>query len=257
MTSLRVALSFLTILPVGPKRLPERLAAARAWFPLVGLLLGAGLAALDAGLRRAFPLPVASALDLVALIGVTRGLHVDGFLDSCDALFGGHTRERRLEILRDPRVGSFAAVGGMCLLLSTWAALTALSSPSRPWVLILFPCLSRWGILLAMYLYPYARHQGLGAAFKQGSSPWHLAAGAAATVAGAVLLAGWAGVAMLALASVVALAAGRWMAGMLGGLTGDSYGAVNEVTAAAVLLLAVALAGHAGSLFRAPLPTGA
>lgn len=257
MTSLRVALSFLTILPVGPARLPERLAPARSWFPFVGLLLGGCLALLDTGLRRAFPVSLASVLDLAALIVVTRGLHVDGFLDSCDALFGGMSRERRLEILRDPRVGAFALAGGVCLLLATWAALAALRPPMRPWVFVLFPCLSRWGILLAMYRHPYARPKGLGAAFKEGSSPWHLAAGMATAALAGALVAGWAGLALFSVATLAAIAAGRWMSGLLGGLTGDSYGAVNEIAALAVLLLAVALAGHAPSLFRAPLPTGA
>ena len=106
MTGFRVALSFLTILPVGPRDMPEKLASGRAYFPLVGLFLGSGLAALDIGLREIFPPLLVGAILLVSLIVATRGLHMDGFLDSCDALVGGLTRERRLEIMRDPPCGS-------------------------------------------------------------------------------------------------------------------------------------------------------
>ena len=257
MTSLRVALSFLTVLPIGPRRLPEELAPSGAYFPMVGLLLGGGLAALDVGLRQLFPPLLASAVLLVALIVATRGLHLDGFVDSCDALLGGFSRERRLEILRDPRVGAFGAIGGGALLIITWAALTALEAPVRNWILILFPCLSRWGMLLAMQVYPYARPEGLGAAFSQGSSGWQTAVGVATALAASVALAGWAGVVLLALATTVAWGLGRWITALLGGLTGDGYGAINEVTAVAVLLLAVALASLGPSLFRTPLPTGA
>ena len=257
MTSFRAALSFLTVLPVGPRTTPGALAPARAYFPLVGLLLGSGLAALDIGLRQVFPSLLTGAILLVALIVATRGLHVEGFLDSADALFGGFSRERRLEILRDPRVGAFAAIGGFCLLIVMWAALVALAAPVRNWVLILFPCLSRWGMLLAMEAYPYARSQGLGRAFAQGRSRWQVAAALATAMAASIALTGWAGVLLLALATLVAWGLGRWIAGLLGGLTGDGYGAINEVTAVATLLLAVALASHGPSLFRAPLPTGA
>ena len=131
MTSLRVALSFLTVLPVGPRLVPERLAPARAYFPVVGLLLGGSLAGLDIGVRQVFPPLLVNATLIVALIVATRGLHLEGFLDSCDALLGGYSRERRLEILRDPRVGAFGAIGGVALLIATWAALTALETPVR------------------------------------------------------------------------------------------------------------------------------
>ncbi len=85
------ALSFLTIVPGRTLSTGETLGPARTYFPLVGLLLGVAMAALDLGLRSLFPGPLASALLLGALIAATRGLHMEGFLDCCDALFGGFT----------------------------------------------------------------------------------------------------------------------------------------------------------------------
>lgn len=241
MVAFLTALSFLTIVPAPASTTSDRMAPARAYFPLVGLLLGGGLAALDWGLRFAFPVTVTSALLLVALIAATRGLHVEGFLDCCDALFGGFTRKRRLEILKDHHVGAFAAIGGVLLLLTIWSALSALAPPLRTPLLVLLPCLSRWAMLLAMALFPYARPRGLGTAFTRGASLWQVAAGFVTAAAAAALLAGWGGLALVAVASAVSWAFGTWAARLLGGLTGDVYGAVNELAALGVLLASLGL----------------
>ncbi len=239
LASFRAAIGFLTILPVSPRDAAGSLARAPAWFPAVGLLLGGMLAFLDLALR-ALHLPVLlnSALLLATLAALTRALHLDGFMDTCDALLGGFDRERRLEILRDPHVGAFAVVGVICLLLVKLAALTALPSGSRTWVLILFPCLSRAAMVLAMKRFPYARREGLGTPFasRGGLGPW---AGLLVAAAASVALTGLPGLALAALAGVVAWAVGAWATRLLGGVTGDIYGAVNEIAEVAVLALAV------------------
>lgn len=250
---LRVAASFLTVLPVAPRTLPEALAPARAYFPLVGLALGAGLAALEQGLRHAFPPLLSGAVLLIALVAATRALHLEGFIDCCDALWGGHTTERRLEILRDPHVGAFGVAGGACLVAVSWATLASIPTAERARVLLVFPCLSRWAMVAAMEAFPYARKEGLGLAFTRGRTAFQLPAALGTVVAAAALLAGWAGVCMLALATLVALGLGRWMARLLRGLTGDCYGAINEASSVAALLLAVAIARRVPDLFGSPL----
>jgi len=257
MTALRLALSFLTVLPVGPKQAPGAFAPARAWFPAVGLLLGGGLAALDVGLRQVFPDGLVAALLVAALLAATRALHLEGFVDCCDALQGGATRERRLEILRDPHAGAFGVIGAVALVLVQWAALAALPGHVRLEALVLFPCLSRWAMLASMERFPYARTEGMGTAFQRGRSRWQVAAGFVTALAASLGLAGTAGLALLGLATVVAWLAGRWMAGLLGGLTGDGYGAINELASVAALLLAVALANEASGLFGQPFYEGA
>lgn len=254
---LRAAVSFLTVLPVAPRETPREMAPARAYFPLVGLAIGGLLAGLDAALRQAFPRELVAALDLATLVVLTRAIHVEGFVDSCDALFGGYSRERRLEILRDPHVGSFGVVGAVALLLVQWAALAALPGRVRLEVLVLAPCLSRWAILLAMDSFPYARPQGMGTAFRRGRTRAQVAAGFITALASSLGLAGLAGLAMLGLATAASGLVGRWTASLLGGLTGDSYGAVNELATVAVLVLAVGLAGEAASVFGAPFYDGA
>ena len=242
LASCRAALGFLTILPLAPRDPAAGLTHARAWFPAVGLLLGALLAALDAGLR-ALDLPplLTGALLVAALAALTRGLHLDGFMDCCDALLGGYDRDRRLEILRDPHVGAFAVAGVACLLLVKFAALAALPEGSRGRILLLFPCLSRSAILLVMEWFPYVRRMGLGTPLLEHRGRFSLWSGAPLALAAAVVLAGLPGLALVALAGGIAWAVGAWAARLLGGVTGDVFGAVNETVETAVLVLAVIL----------------
>jgi adenosylcobinamide-GDP ribazoletransferase len=253
LNGLRFAIGFLTVFPTSPKDSPVELASARTYFPLVGLILGGILMGVDFILKPAFHPLLSGAILVAALIFLTRALHLDGFMDSCDGLFGGFTRERRLEILRDSHVGAFAVVGVVSLLLIKWTSIVGLPSTVRLPVLVLFPCISRWAMLWDMQLFPYMRSQGLGTAFMRGRTKTQVVAGFATVLIASLLLAGFAGVLLLVLTTGIAWGFGRWIAGLLGGLTGDSYGAVNEVTEVAVLLLAILLAAVSPVLFASPL----
>ena len=275
MSGLRAALAFLTILPVGAGDEAGRgegaLAAARAWFPAVGLLLGAALAVLDlllglaglptgpdsgppTGSAAGVLVPVLAASLLVAALAVlTRALHLDGFMDTCDALPGGFSRARRLEILRDPHAGAFAVVGLVCLLLIKVAAVASLPAASRFSVLLLFPCLSRWAMLLAMQIFPYVRERGAGTPFAGRRGARALAAGSMTALVAGVALAGWWSPALLAPAVAVAWGFGTAARRLLGGMTGDIYGAVNETAEVAVLLAAVLVTALDAGALRSPL----
>ena len=249
MKDFRLAIGFLTILPFAPRGQVE-MGPARAYFPLVGLALGGLLAGLDFAAREALLSSVVGALLVVALLVLTRAIHIEGFLDSCDALFGGHSQERRLEILRDTHVGAFAVIGCAALLLLKWTLLSDTPGDIHIGLLIVVPCLSRFGMLATMAAFPYAREQGLGTAFKDGAKRWHVVFGlATAAVAGGALL-GIAGLVLLGAVSSASLALGRWISGMLGGMTGDTYGAVNELAEVTVLLLGISLFSLFPSLYR-------
>ena len=174
MKSLRLAIGFLTVLPVAPAH-SGPMAPARAYFPLVGLGLGGLLAGLDLAAGQVLPPPVVGALLVAALLVLTRAIHTEGFLDACDGLLGGHDRETRLAILRDSHVGAFAAIGGACLLLLKWTLLVGIPEAERFGLLVLFPCLSRFAMVASMSVFPYARTSGLGTAFQVGAN-WRLLA---------------------------------------------------------------------------------
>ena len=239
----------MTVCPAFLREAPAQgqISASRAWYPVVGLLLGLVLLAVQAGASEVFPPYVTAALLVAVLVVLTRGLHLDGFMDVCDGLFGGYTPELRLEIMRDSHVGAFAVAGGATLLLLKYAALLSLLTlppPGRTVSLLLFPILSRWAMVAALGAFPYVRRQGLGSPFHLGSARRATGVALAVAAAAAVLLGGLGGVAMLAGVSALAWCLGWAMSRMLGGLTGDTYGAINELTEVAVLMAAVALAPH-------------
>jgi adenosylcobinamide-GDP ribazoletransferase len=237
MTSLFSALQFLTTLPLPSRGPVERPAFSLAYFPLVGILLGAILAGLDWFLGLFLARPLVNGLLIVALIMLTGGLHLDGFMDTCDALPGAQPTTRRLEILRDLHVGSFGILGLISLLLVKYLALDTIPPPLRTGSLLLMPTLGRWAMALALLAFPYARSSGLGRALKDGATLGRLALATLLTLATATLALRGTGLAALGAAALLALLLGWYFRQRLGGLTGDTYGAINEVVEVAVLIV--------------------
>ena len=249
---LRLAIGFLTLFPVAPDH-AEEMGPSRAYFPLVGLALGGILAGIDFAARQVLPDAVVAALLVAALLLLTRAIHTEGFLDACDGMLGGYSRERRLEILRDTHVGAFAVAGGISLLLLKWSLFANVPDGTRAALIGVFPCLSRFGMVTTMAAFGYVREKGLGTAFQDGASPWQVIFGFVTAAVAAGLLLGAAGLFLLGGAIVVSLAVGWWTERALGGATGDVYGAVNEVTEVTVLLIGVAVFASAPELYQPPL----
>ena len=251
MRSLVAAFQFLTILPLpGSHDLPDAdWAAATAWYPLVGLVLGAILAGLGWALGWFWPGGVVAALVLAAWAILTGGLHLDGWADACDALFAPVAPERRLEILRDVHTGSFGVAGVVLLLLTKYAALASIAGLAEPaaWLgLILIPTVARWGMTAAVVLFPYARSgPGLGAKAKSGSGSAQLGIATAITLLATALAwgsgLGWGALLILTTVAATMLLAALWARSRLGGLTGDLYGALCELGETAGLLAASAV----------------
>lgn len=257
MDAFLAALRFLTTLPVpgaglagdatSPASRTTDWARATAWYPAVGLVLGAILAGLDWGLGQVFPVGVAAALLLAAWITLTGALHLDGFTDCCDGLLAPVPRERRLEILRDVHAGAFGIVGVVLLLLIKYAALASLPGGIRLPALLLIPTVARWCMTGAVLLYPYARSgPGLGQKAKAGAGRPQLAVATATALLACALAAlaglGCAAWALFLLVAFSSFLVAQWIQSKLGGLTGDTYGAICEIAEATGLLVAVALA---------------
>ena len=124
--------------------------------------------------RQGLPSLVVGALLVAALLVLTRALHTEGFLDCCDGLFGGYTSEDRLRILRDTHVGAFAVIGGAALILTKWSLLASTPDEARIGLLLVFPCLSRFGMLATMACFSYVRKQGLGTSFQEHGNWWQV-----------------------------------------------------------------------------------
>ena len=248
---LRAALSFLTILPATSNLelgQPD-VSNSRAFYPAAGLLIGLLLFGVEEGAGRIFPVELTAAILVAVLVIVTRALHLDGLMDVCDGLFGGYTAERRLEIMKDSRVGAFGVVGGATVLLLKYGALVSLlglAGPGAKWALLLFPMLSRWAMVISLGMFPYLRAAGLGSPFHQGGAKFATMTAALTVLAASFLLGGFGGLGLLAGVSVLAWVLGLAIASLLRGpdgpgLTGDAYGATNEIAEAAGLAAAVAV----------------
>ncbi|MET0852845.1 MAG: adenosylcobinamide-GDP ribazoletransferase [Candidatus Rokuibacteriota bacterium] len=247
MAALILAVRFLTVVPMPGREAtgPGAIGRAAWWFPVVGVLLGLALAAADWALAPIFPPLVVAALVVALWKAATGGIHLDGLADCLDALGGGN-RERRLTIMRDHRIGVFAAAGLALVLLLAVAAVAELPASLRATALIAAPALGRIAPALAGACFPSATPgQGSGADFLIGLSRWAGPAQLAVAVALAPLVLWPGGLALVAAAAGAALAWSAFMARRLGGVTGDVLGGAVECGELAALLAAAALA-HAG-----------
>ena len=240
------AVRFLTVFPVPglPPMKEATVARSMLAFPLAGLLIGAcgAIAGLFAGWL--FGEPIRAVAVVVAWMVVTWGLHLDGLADSADALFSWRTRERKLEIMKDSRIGT---MGALALISAVLLKVGAISSLGPAWWIgvLLAPVWGRWSDIYGIFFFPAAREGGMGRNFHdQVRQRDFWIATASALVIGAVLLPPWGALVGL-VALLVAHLMARWMVGVLGGLTGDTYGALSEVGEIVVLLALAALAQHA------------
>jgi adenosylcobinamide-GDP ribazoletransferase len=236
MIPLLTAFQFLTTFPAVIRRpfTAAELGRAVGFFPFVGLALGGILYGLDIGLRLIFPAQVVAVLIVAAWLLLTRALHIDGFMDTCDGLFGGFTPERRLEIMRDSRVGAFGVAGGALLLLAKYAAIASLVNPSGLW---LAPVLGRWGLSMAIFAFPYARERGLGRDMKDNARGPQVILATILSALAAWFFASWTGLLAFALSGLALWFGAGFILRRIPGLTGDSYGALCELVELLVLFI--------------------
>lgn len=225
-----LALQFLTRVPVrlaGP--FGERdLARAMAWFPLVGLLLGAAAAGLHTALALALAPDICNLLALAFLVVITGNMHGDGLMDSADGLFSGRPREGMLEIMKDSRVGSHGVMAGLIVFLAKFVLLGQLAPAARIPALVLAPALGRWAQVYGASLYPYVRQGGGTGSFTTQVGRREIFWASLTVLGAGALLPGAAGwfLAGLVLPGTAALA--WYVYKKIGGVTGDTLGAISE-----------------------------
>ena len=246
---------FLSRLPLpdpGPLDGPV-LGRAVLCYPLVGLVIGGLLSGTLWTLLQLHPGPVVpsqaaplAALVLIAWVWLTGGLHLDGLADSADAWVAGlGDRARTLEILGDPRIGAMGALALGLALMAKWSALLALIVAGDLWPLLWVPVLGRVQILLLMLSTPYARPGGMAAqalAYLPRGWAWLSVVLTLALMGLALVLdpgwigSGWGWLLPLGVAGATLALWRRSMLRRLGGFTGDTAGALVDMTEAAVLL---------------------
>ncbi len=241
------ALQFLTIFPVSRKHEVRESEFSRSltYFPFVGFLIGLMLVWADRAMLWFFPDALSNVILLLISVVITRALHVDGLADSVDGMMGGTDAESRLAIMRDSRVGTAGVLAVFFVLLIKYACLNSLFGDYKAAVLLTAPAFGRWSQMIMMFRSEYGREQGTGRAFvghvrlgglfvaslvALGISAWvivqddqtaTLAVGIPFCVAVATLLWRW------------------YVVRRLGGVTGDTVGAISEMNEALTFLLFV------------------
>ncbi len=241
LASFLAALRFLTIVPLAWRSDQDGrfFTASLAWFPVIGLLIGLVSAALISGLIPFFPPPVLAVAAIVLMAAVSGCLHLDGLADSGDGLLSARSRERILEIMRDSHTGAMGVIALVLVLLGKYATLSSLAGSTLIFTLIAMPLAGRCAIVLTMACLPYAREgEGLGRLFYSPSSRW-AALWALAFLIAILAWGGWRMVLpVLAAVAVTVFLFSLWCRNKIGGATGDTLGAVCELTE---MMVAVAM----------------
>jgi adenosylcobinamide-GDP ribazoletransferase len=244
--SFRLAVAFLTIVPVRLAGEPAQVGSAAPWFPLVGAVLGAVAGGVVYVTEPSLGRIVAAILGVGLLVVLSGGLHQDGLADCADALGGTGDRDRRLAILRDSSIGTF---GGLALIFWSLVVVAGVGGLDRGDVVaavMVAATVGRWSALVHAISSPAAREDGLGAGFVVGGRAVGLAgAGAAVVALGSLGPARGAGA--LAVAGLVGLGASAASRRALGGRTGDTLGACVAISEAAVIVMLLASASSPGT----------
>ena len=235
----KVALAFLTRAPLRAQHQwsDADLAASMPWFPLVGALIGlVGAIAYALAVWLGLPPLPAAAIALGAGIWLSGALHEDGLADVADGFGGGSTREDKLAIMRDPRIGSYGALALALALLARAGAIMALAEPSAvAAALVAAGAASRAALPVVMIALPRARTDGLAASAGR-PHPLRAAAAVLIAVLMALVLLGHAALAALLAGALGTLAIALLARRQIGGGTGDVLGAVQQLTEIGLLL---------------------
>jgi adenosylcobinamide-GDP ribazoletransferase len=249
-TSFIAALQFLTSIPLSLKHelSPKQLGNAIALFPLAGLIIGGILAGLNWVFNLILPAAVTNALLIVALVMITGAIHLDGLSDTCDGIAGHKTVEERWKVMHDSRAGAFGVVGVVLILLAQYVSLNNVPADKMTPVLLFMPVVSRWAMVYAIFFYPYARPSGLGKVYKESTRLPHFIAATVITlaIAGALFsLFNVSGFIVIGGVLIIATGLAFYLKHKLAGLTGDTYGAINEVAEVTALIITIIIATRA------------
>jgi len=235
-----IAMQFLTILPLPGKKPvePKELARSMVCFPLVGGFIGLALV-LALSFLKFLPILVVGVLVLILSIIITGGIHLDGFADTCDGFYGNRPKEKILEVMRDSRIGVMGVVGIVSLLLLKFTLIVSIPQGILWKVLIIMVAFGRWSQTLACYTSNYVRLEGKAKCFIEYAGKNEFFMGTFFTIVLFLLLMGLKGVVLFVFSLVPALLFINYARKKIGGMTGDTIGAINEIAEVGVLFFTI------------------
>ena len=241
---LATAFQFLTRIPMPSIPFEENsLARSVKFFPLVGLAVGSGAALLQRILTVHLARPLTAFAVLIYLVLITGCLHEDGLADTADGFGGGWTKDRILAILRDSRIGSYGAIALVLSLLARYLLLASLPMERFASYVVSAHVLSRWSSLpLSYFLAPAREQEGQGARIAKLTSFPSLLFGSLVSIAIVVSALRRSALAPLLAAPFIVAMSGWLYQRKIGGVTGDCFGATNQLTEIAIYFCGVWIA---------------
>lgn len=237
MRSFLVGLQFLTRIHIDAQTewKEEDFGKSVSWFPVIGWIVGILLCTIYFFMKP-LNIPLLTGFILViSELAITGATLADGLMDSSDGLFSGRSRERSLEIMKDSLIGAF---GLLSILVVTFLKTFSLAAADSYMYLLLIamPTIGRLNLVISICEYPYARPYGIGRAFAVHRSP-HAVSFAVLAAFLPALYFGYVYVILMGASLVLGLFLNRWIVGKIGGVTGDTYGFVTEITEAFIAFL--------------------
>lgn len=253
------ACSFLTIIPFNHERgsYSPNIRNVIFWFPIVGLLIGLLLAVVYFVIAKVIPFAVADGIILILYFFLTGSLHLDGFADTCDGIFGGRDRENRLRIMRDSSIGSFGVIGLICLIGTKYLCIFSICdsnvikidflsifktslidthpdlfcSAQKCIIFFLMPSIGRWAQTLGASISEYARDDkvGTGMLIIRNAKPKYILCSAGIPFLLIIFFCGGKGLIILSIICIISFLFVQFVKSKIGGMTGDTLGTLNEI----------------------------
>lgn len=230
--SFRLAWQFFTIIPAPSVAVvtDDDVRRSALFLPVIGALLGLGFTGVSILLRHVLLTPAAMFVALTAYTVATGALHVDGLMDTADAIGSRKGRDDALAIMKDSRVGAMGAIAAVFLLCGKWLATSELPSSTLD-LLWLVPMWSRLAMLWSMMISPAAKDSGLGSQFARRVDTRAVWLMSALTLGTSAVFSPIGLTACLFASSILVVGLFvPWMMRKFGGMTGDTYGALGELT---------------------------
>jgi len=232
------AVQFLTRIPCPNHEFrSEYMANSLVYYPVVGLILGSILAVAHLGFKFLFPESLSAVLSTALYVLLTGGLHLDGLIDTVDGLFSNRPKSQVMEIMKDSRVGAFGVMAAIVVFLIKYSIFQNLGQIIPLTSLIIVLIANRWGLILLITFYPYVRKEGLGSFFQTKSKRILFFVSTLIALILVVLVEWYIGLLSMGIAALVAWFYGKKVTAILGGMTGDTYGAFIELSEIIIFLM--------------------
>jgi adenosylcobinamide-GDP ribazoletransferase len=249
MNNFITGLQFLTRIHIAKQSewSPESFGQSVKYFPLIGAILGIILVLINQLLVKYLPyIGISLSPHILAIVLIisnvllTGGLTCDGFMDTMDGIFSGRSKDRMLEIMKDSRIGANGVMSFVLLTILKWSLLMDIPSQGLPTALFVMPVLGRFAMVIGITVFPYARPDGIGKAFAQYADKYTLRTASILTLLFIIPL-GKQAIISIIVGIIVAICFSNYVKKQIGGLTGDIYGAITEISEIVVLLVFILL----------------